>query len=276
VRIRIWPIALGVALLGGLGPRITAPRDKKAGEPFAWEPPEGFVEIAEPIMLEEHATEGNAKLYRLSDAAGHAFVPRAQVTHTTNPAPVEESDLADIARGMPKTFSSSGVDWVERRHETRVRPDGARVGIIEGDCTRRVGEGQLFLPKGVAADVHFRKLQLVFPDDAGTSIVTIDYGSDEAARWEPIFEASIAKAKGVATRVPPPPLWMHLAWGGAGLVLGWLGASLIGSRTPQPTPAQEAEKKKSAQDKKRMIEEVDEDEDEEDDDESETKKDEKA
>jgi len=265
MRAPLWPIALGAIAFGFLGPLATAPHDKKAGAPFAWDVPEGFSEShAEISMLDPTPKHEEGTLYRLTDAAGHSFVPRAQLTHSANETPVEETDLAQIAAGLPETFAKAGVDWVPRRHETRVRPDGARVGLIEGECTRRVSEGLPFLTKGVAADVHFRKLQLVFPDDAGTSIVTIDYGSDEATKWEPIFEATIARSKGVATRVPPAPAWMYGAWGAGGLVLGWLGASLLGSRAAANGKTAPAPKsKKDEQDAKRIHEEVDDDEEEE-------------
>jgi hypothetical protein len=57
-------------------------------------------------------------------------------------------------------------------------------------------------------------------------ITTALYGNTEVARWQPVLEATIAKAHGVALRVPPPPNWMYFAWGGAGLVIGWLISSL--------------------------------------------------
>ena len=53
---------------------------------------------------------------------------------------------------------------------------------------------------------------------------------DAGRTWEPIFEASIAKAKGVATRVPQPAAWIFAGWGAAGLVLGWLASALVFGR----------------------------------------------
>lgn len=213
-RVPLWPVAVSVVAVGVLGPQLTSPHDAKAGAPFAWEPPEGFVRVG---------SEPGTK-YELADRTGHLFVPRAEVTHSANETQVEERELAPIVQGLPETFAKADVTWVARRHETRVRPDGARVGLIEGDCTKSLDDFRL-------QEVHFRKLQLVFPDDTGTSIVTIDYATDEAAKWEPIFEATIGKAKGVATRVPPAPAWMYGAWAAGGLVLGWLGASLLGTRS---------------------------------------------
>jgi hypothetical protein len=228
---RSWPIVLGALLFGVVGPRLTWPHGKSAGEPFAWVPPDGFVEVHEPAA----DGEPEGRKWRLADPVGHAFVPRAEVTHSPSELPVDEAALAQIAAGMPSTFAPSGVTWTERRHEMRTRPDGARVGLLEGDWVKRADIGMMLMAKSNTVDVHARKLQLVFPDDTGTSIVTIDYGKDEAATWEPIFEASIAKAKGVATRVPAPPMWMYTAWGSAGLVLGWLASALLGSRREAET-----------------------------------------
>jgi hypothetical protein len=126
---------------------------------------------------------------------------------------VEPSDLAAIARGMPEVLAASGLTWTDVRHETRVRADGARVGLIEGVCVNANG-------------AEYRRLFFVFPVDGGTVITTSLYGTGEAAKWQPVLEATIARAHGVARRMPPPPNWMVLAWGGAGLVLGWLVSSL--------------------------------------------------
>jgi hypothetical protein len=60
----------------------------------------------------------------------------------------------------------------------------------------------------------------MFPKNTGTAIVTALYPTDEASRWEPMFEATIARARGVATRVPPVAPWLYGAWGSAGSILG--------------------------------------------------------
>lgn len=222
MRARFGPVIVGLVLFGAVGPRLTAPHDKKAGEVFVYEPPAGFVAA-------KSATAGaleDATRSWVDGSSASTFVARVTMAHSNGTGTVEEGDLAQIVEGLPETFAKEGVEWTHRRHETRTRSDRSRVGLIEGDCVSHV---KSFLP-GVTADVRFRRLQLVFPDDAGTTIVTAQFAADEAPKWEPLFEASIEKARGVATRVPAAPPWMMVAWGGAGAVLGWLVSSMLASR----------------------------------------------
>jgi hypothetical protein len=88
------------------------------------------------------------------------------------------------------------------------------VGLIEGECLNKNG-------------AQYRRLFFVFPVDGGTVITTSLYGTGEVSKWQPVLEATITKAHGVALRVPPPPNWMYLAWGAAGVVMGWLVSSLV-------------------------------------------------
>jgi hypothetical protein len=235
MRSRLLPTAFVGALAALVGPRLTAPHDKLSNEPFSYEPPPGFEEQKGGYTSEGEPT---GRKWRLADTTGHAFIPRFILTHSPNTMTVEEADLARIAAGMPDEFRSSGLQWVERRHETRARPDSARVGLIEADCSRKVDPSPLFAGKTPPQEVQFRKLQLVFPEDNGTSIITADFASEEASTWEPVFEASIAKAKGVATRVPAPPIWMYAGWTVAGLVLGWLASALFFKKPKEPDPTE--------------------------------------
>jgi hypothetical protein len=117
-----------------------------------------------------------------------------------------------LAQGMPAMFLQSQTTWSEVRHEVHKRPDGARVGVIVGDAE-----------KGA---LHYRMMQIVFPIDKGTAIVTASFPHDDAARWEAPTLASIDDAKGVATRVPPPEGWMYVAWGLGGGVIAYLVLAL--------------------------------------------------
>ena len=233
-RMRIAPVAVTALALAVVGPRLTAPTDREAGEPFAYEPPEGFVEAKDAAKGLLEASGDRTWVHQTMAPQG--FAPKISLTHVGSRSTVEEADLAKAVAGMPEAFEQGGVTWKHRRHEVRIRPDGARVGLIEGDCVKRLEEEVL---PGLPAEQHFRAVQLLFPDDRGTSVVKAYYGSAEATTWEPLVEATIGKARGVATRVPPPPPWLYGAWGLGGAVLGWLGASLLGARARQ-APAREA------------------------------------
>jgi hypothetical protein len=216
--------ALGFAILG---PRLTRPHDRSADAPFVYEPPEGFVPDTNAASLED--TTGD-RVWTFASAVPQSFVPKISLTHTPSRWTVEEPDLAKAVTGMPDTFEEGGVTWTHRRHETRTRADGAHVGLIEGDCVRDLGAGLFGAPP---TQQHFRTIQLLFPDDAGTTIVKAYYATSEAAKWEPAIEATIDRSRGVATRLPGTPATIHLAWAVAGLVLGWLGFALYQSR-PKP------------------------------------------
>jgi hypothetical protein len=220
---REWPIVLVVALTAGLvGPRIVGPSDRPASETFAYSPPDGFVPA--PVASEKvDAVGAQAWELRSDDAARPVVV----VHHSAVSMHVDEVSLGKMASEMPEAFED--CTWTHRRHETRVRGDGARVGLIEGDCER----GLDLSVAGSAIKVRSRKLQLVFPENEGTSIATISYPTEQAARWEPAFEATIDTAKGVATRVPPPPITHHVAWGGAAALLATLAATLLRRREPR-------------------------------------------
>lgn len=158
---------------------------------------------------------------------------RVVLTHSEKQTSVDEAELGKLAVEMPKAFDE--CPWTHRRHESRARPDGARVGLIEGDCDRSIDLGALGLP---AQKVRTRKLQLVFPDDTGTSIVTASYPTDEAPRWEPAIESAIDRSTGVAVRAPAVPSWTYAAWAVAGLILGWFATAIgLGREASRPLPS---------------------------------------
>ena len=203
-------VIVGSVLLAAvLGPKLTAPRDRAAGEPFAFEPPAGFVEAKGEA---KQGDEDEEWFYPTTNVL--AVTPRITLKRTRSGGTVEPADLAQIASGMPQVLEASGVTWTDVRHETRTRADGTRVGLIEGECVNK-------------NNARYRRLFFVFPVDGGTVITTSLYGTGEVAKWQPALEGTIVKARGVALRVPPPPNWMYLAWGGAGLVIGWLVAALV-------------------------------------------------
>lgn len=216
---RSWILAIAVAATFAVaGPRLIGPQSKAASEPFAYVPPEGFVETK---ATSSRVDAAGARAWDLPDEPAKSR-PSVVVHHSAIAMQVDEEDLGKMVVDMPNAFED--CTWTHRRHEMRTRSDGARVGLIEGDCNREVDLSAAGLPNIKASS---RKMQLVFPENDGSSIATISYPTDQAARFEPMFEATIAKAKGVATRVPPPPAWQRVAWGIAGLILGFLLAKVI-------------------------------------------------
>jgi hypothetical protein len=218
-------------LLGLVGPLVTGPRGRGAVGPFVYHPPDGFIVQPSPdaestIWIFEETVD--SRPLAPDKRAGAAV--RAVLHHSTKQMSVEETDLAKLAAEMPKAFADA-CTWVHRRHELRQRSDGGRVGLIEGDCNKAVDLSGLGLPEQT---LRSRKLQLMFPDGAGTAIVTASYPTDQAARWEPLFEATINKAEGVAVRVASPPFWTRLAWAAAGAILGWLVSALAQGRGDKP------------------------------------------
>lgn len=259
---RIAVVVIAVAF-GILGPRFTTPRDRAAGQPFAYEPPEGFtldVETAggpTDVNGSTETRERGERAWKYMRPAETIVVPRLHLSVSNKRGSVEPADLAKIAEGMPAMLAENGVTWTDVRHETRTRADGTRVGIIEGESTKKVTE--LTVAGANPATLRYRRLLFVFPTDEGAALTTAVYGKDEVAKWQPIFEATIEKAKGVALRVPSPPEWMYFAWGGAGLVLGWLGTALI------PKDAPEKPKKKAKEEAEEESEEESEEEEDEED-----------
>ena len=206
--IRRMPVLVVAVVLGFTGPRVFGPQDHAANAPFAYTPPEGFTPAKDQTL--ETVLGGSSGIQKVwvFEQPGALTTPNITVTHTEKSPRVEEADLADLARGMPAVFAQSGGNWTEVRHETRVRPDGSRVGLIDGE--NRHGE------------IKSRVMQLVFPEDKGTAIVTATFAADQAAQWEPKIDASIAASTGVATRVPPPSPWLYVGWGVGGGVLAYL------------------------------------------------------
>ena len=216
---RAWVIALVIAITFALaGPRLVGPQNQSASEPFAYVPPDGFKELP---ATSKRVDSAGAKAWERPDEPA-TLRPSIVVTHSAVNMQVDEANLGKMVTDMPNAFED--CTWVHRRHEMRTRADGARVGLIEGECSREIDLRAAGLDSIKASS---RKLQLIFPENEGSSIATISYPTEKADRWEPVFIDTINKAKGVATRVPPPPTWQFVGGGVAGLVLGWLLAKVI-------------------------------------------------
>jgi hypothetical protein len=219
-------VVVSACLFAAIGPRIGGLHDRAAGEPFVYQPPEGFVldkgDVANAINNDDNARD---REWVHPATLGHSIAPRIHLSPSNKSGTVEAVDLARISDGMPGMLEPTGVTWSEVRRETRTRADGSRVGLIEGECTKmteQLGAGPV--------KVKYRRLLFVFPTDEGSAVTTAVYGTDEIATWQAAFEDSIAKSHGVALRVPPQPTWMYFAWGAAGALLAWLAASLKAKR----------------------------------------------
>jgi hypothetical protein len=211
--------SLGIVLLvgvfvGATGPRVTGPGDKPAGAPFEYVPPDGFLLQPKGATQAILGADAVDKTWIFPTVVG--YTPNVTLTQTAKAPVTDVAELDVLVQGMPATFASGGITWTEVRHEIRTRPDGARVAVITGDCER--------------GTLKYRTMQMVFPDDAGSAIVTASFPHDTASRWEKPFEDSIANARGVAIRRPSPPLWLHLAWGSAAAVIAYLALSIRGKR----------------------------------------------
>jgi len=243
----VFALAIAAAFLG---PNLTSPRERPAGQEFAIDPPEGFVEEKGAGVL----AEKGGREWVNHEAMAASLAPRMILIHSKDRGTVEAADLALVARSMPDNLRDSGVSWSDLRQETRTRPDGARVGLVEGDCVKKGREG---FGGATAADLHYRRLNLMFPTDAGFAVVTAIYPKEQAAKWQPLFEATINGARGVAMRKPGPPEWMYVAWGGGGLVLGWLFAKLFDRGRPHEEPRPPKRRRRGGSDESSDTEEDD-------------------
>jgi hypothetical protein len=231
-------VVLVACLFAAVGPRLRGPHDRAAGEPFVYQPPEGFVLDKSDTAKSVNDDTARDREWVHPATLGHAIAPRIHLSPSNKGGTVEAADLARIADGMAGMLEPTGVTWSEVRRETRTRPDGARVGLIEGECSKTANE------IGVGpVTVKYRRLLFVFPTDEGSTVTTAVYGTDEIGTWQAVFEDTIAKARGVALRVPPPPTWMYLAWGAAGALLAWLAMSLKAQRDLRLSMAPPAMKK---------------------------------
>ncbi len=207
-------VALVAIVSGAVGPRLAGPQDRSGGAAFAYMPPAGFAEGTEDNQKSILGSiVGGQRVWVYPGNVLQPYTPNITLTHSSRGGFVDDADIANLARGMPEVFASSGVTWTEVRHENHLRPDGARVALLEGDCLK--------------GELHYRSVQMAFPDDTGTSIVTASFPTATAARWEPLIEASMNSATGVAFHASPPAAWVYLAWVLAGAIVAFLVLGLV-------------------------------------------------
>ncbi len=202
-------IAIAVA-----GPSITHPRERDANAPFSYAPPEGFVASDTPAATAGGGAAG--KMWTRPRALG--FAPRLTLTHTEKKGAIDDDQLRVVARGMPAVYRESQVTWSEVRHEVHVRGDNTLVGVVWGEGKRDVD------------NVPLRTAQMLFPDDTGTSLLTVSYGADDATNLEQQLIVSADLASGVALRGPGPAWWLFGAWGAGGLAFAILLSLITGRK----------------------------------------------
>jgi hypothetical protein len=214
-----WQARLVVAgfvgvIAGAIGPRVLAAPDRPGGA-FEYVPPPAFVESAEATATLGRTAIGGQRAWVAQAATPGGYTPNVTFTHAADAAPQDTREVAALAHRMVLLFASSGLDWAETRELVHVRPDGARVAVIEWTHARE-GSG-----------AAFRMMQMAFPDGAGSSIVTALFPDEDAAKWERDFAATLDTAKGLAFRAPPPPLWTYAAWGVGAAVAIWGALSAL-------------------------------------------------
>jgi len=209
-RALLFGITIAVAFAG---PSLTNPKERAANAPFSYAPPEGFVPSDTPAP---NAAQPPGKMWTRPRPLG--FAPRITLTHTEKRGPIDDPQLREVARGMPTVYRESGVTWTEVRHEVHTRSDNSLVGVVWGTGKRD------------ADGAKMNTAQMLFPDDSGTSLLTVSYGTDDGTNIEQALIASADQATGVALRGPGPPSWMYGAWGMGGLVFAIIISGLMAKK----------------------------------------------
>jgi hypothetical protein len=179
--VRWLPTLVFCALVTALGVHFTAVSDRPAGKPFSYVPPATFQPISVPANLN---ADNSVDRVWVEPTAVSKLDPRISLSHAPQEAQIDDASLGVIAQGMPALYEKSHGTWTEERHVAHLRPDGARVGLIVGDLT-------------TTDELHVKTMQLIFPDDTGTSIVTASFDQVSSQRLVPDLEKSLDVADGV-------------------------------------------------------------------------------
>ena len=235
-RIGVVAVVLaGAGLAAAFGPRFTRPTSRAAGVPFAYTPPPEF-NSADPTKLADiqSVTPSIRGAWVVANTTPGLVKPTVSLLHAPRMSGVEMYELEAIADGMPALLAASGETWRTERISRETRADGTWVGWIEGACSKR----------GKGGEAGYHTIELVFPDDEGTSFVTATLpdrpepgavdGKLEA--WDGEFLATVHSASGVARRMSAPPWWMRVGWG-SGVALLLLLAGGIVERWKSRVPA---------------------------------------
>lgn len=206
-----WLLILAFcAAVTAIGVQVSTISDVPANKPFSYVPPQTFHPISMPANL--NADDSVERLW-VEPTTVSKLDPRITLSHTEQRPPIDDGALETMASGMPALYEKSHGTWTEDRHVVHVRPDGARVGLIVGDL--------------VTVDAaHVKTVQMIFPDDAGTSIVTASFDFVSAERLVPEFEKSLDVADGVKKLGKKPKNTVYYAYFFGALIFA-LGAQAI-------------------------------------------------
>jgi hypothetical protein len=194
--VRWVPTLAFSALVAILGVHFSGEPEVPAGQPFTYVPPQGFNPVTLPANV--NADNGVDKIWAEATAVSR-IAPRVTLSHTTQETVLDGVALAPLADGLPALYAKSHGQWTEERHIVHVRPDGKRAGLIVGDLT-------------TADDAHLKTMQMIFPDDTGTSIATASFDQVSAARLVPEFEKSLDDAMGLKKPGKKPENWLYFAY----------------------------------------------------------------
>ena len=203
-------VIFAIVVAFAAGQRATVP-EAPGGGPFVFAPPATFTSI-------DAAGEKSPGVLHLwvEPSAVSTLEARATEAHVNHQAALEETALAEIAAGMPAVYAKSKGTWTEARHSVHVRPDGKKVGLIVGNLV-------------TDANVYMQTMQMMFPDDTGSSIVTASFAVPSAERLVPAFEKSMDDSTGVKGLGRPAPNAIYLEWGAGALLLA-IAAQIVLAR----------------------------------------------
>lgn len=202
--------ALACALLGS---HFGATPEMAAGAPFAYVPPQGFI----PVDLSTKLDSSVIKAWIEPSILARSLDARITLSHSSHVADLGEAALSAISAGMPALYAKSQGQWTEERHLVHHRPDGASVGLIVGALTTADG-------------VSMRTMQMLFPDDTGSSIVTASFETSLNQRMTPEIEKSMDDATGVKKLGKSASSSIILAWALGGLLFAIAAQVVIGRR----------------------------------------------
>lgn len=179
--LRFLPTLVFCAVVTAIGVQFSTISDVPAGKPFSYVPPSTFNPISLPAAMN---ADNSVEHVWIEPTVVSKLEPRITLSHAPQQAEIDNAALGVIAAGMPELYEKSHGQWTEERHVVHLRPDGARVGLIVGDLL-------------TSEETHVKTMQMIFPDDTGTSIATASFDQVSAQRLVPDLEKSLDVATGV-------------------------------------------------------------------------------